>query len=257
MNPLLYALNIGTLAAWLSVSGASTVACLVKISGRLPEETQVDPDVMTDGDVIDMDLFSAGSAPAAEVDTENNDELAPQQETAAEEEAVEAPETMEIPELPELAEESVLPEIPDLPAPKPRPAPRPAQKPSPSTANKGRENKPGTSGPAAKRTATGSGGGQGSGSSSGSGSGDVGAARFAGGRKPRPPYPAAARKQNIEGSVVVFITVDESGNVVNAAIRRASHPSLNDSSILNTLRRWKFKPGPRGSITQTIRFQLH
>ena len=256
MNPILYALNIGTLATWLSVSGASTVAYFVVTNDPLPQELEADSDLMTDGDVIDMDLFSAGSASLADVDTQENDEAAPQEQIASAEAAEAMPETLEVPELPELAEAEPLPDVPDLPAPKPKPAARPKPTRTAST-NTGRETNSGTSRPAAKRKVTGSGSGSGSGASRGSGSGEVGAARFAGGRKPRPSYPSAARKQNIEGSVVVFITVDEKGNVVNAAIRKASHPALNDSSILSTLRRWKFRAGPRGSITQTIRFQLH
>ncbi|MBK1881659.1 energy transducer TonB [Luteolibacter pohnpeiensis] len=257
MKSFFYSMNIGTLAAWMSVAGAGTVACLVHTPEHLPQAIE-EKDGLTDGEVFDMDLYAAGSSERAEVDTAANDAAVHDLPMDSSHETEEAPETMEIPELPDLVAAEPLPDVPDLPAPKPKPAAnRQPRKTSSSNSNNSRRSKGGSNGPAAKRTTSGSGSGSGSGSSTGSGSGNVGAARFAGGRKPRPSYPSAARRQNIEGSVVVFITVDENGNVVNASIRSASHPSLNDSSILSTLRRWKFRPGPRGSITQTIRFQLH
>ena len=255
MKSLIYSMNIGTLAAWMSVAGAGTVACLVKTPVHLPELLD-QKDTLTDGEVFDMDLFSAGSSERADVDTESNEAEAHDQPLDSAEETQEVPETAEIPELPDLLTAEPLPDVPTLPAPKPKAKPQPSRK-AASTSTSERRSKTGTSGPAAKRSTSGSGSGSGSGRSTGSGSGSIGAARFAGGRKPRPSYPSAARRQNIEGSVVVYISVDENGNVVNASIRSASHPVLKDSSILRTLRRWKFPPGPRGSITQTIRFQLH
>lgn len=265
MNSILYAANIGTLAAWLSVSGASTVGIFVKSQARLPvlkvqdgQEIQV-----TEGELLDIEMFAGGSAPAQELDVENNEETLQEQAAETPEAPELAPDIPEVPDLPEIAETEPLPEVPDLPEPKPRPSadtvniakPRP---PAPKASVKRSDDaRRGTDRPVARRTESGSGTGSGSGSNRGAGSGDTGAARFAGGRMPKPSYPANARKQGVEGTVRVSITVDESGTVVSASIVSASHPALNDRSILGTINRWKFRPGARATRIAPIRFTLH
>lgn len=263
MHPILYSINIGTLAAWLSVSGASTVAYCIKSQERLPLLKQLELEEInsTEGELMDVEMFAGGSAPTQEVDAENNEETLQEQEAATPEVPEIAP---DIPELPELAETEPLPEVPDLPEPTPeppKPEAIPAPKPKPVAARasnqRAEQTKRGTDRPVARRTESGAGTGSGSGSNAGAGSGDAGAARFAGGRRPNPGYPANARKQGIEGTVRASITVDESGRVVSCHIVSASHPALDDRSILSTLNRWKFKPGPRATRILPIKFTLH
>ena len=74
---------------------------------------------------------------------------------------------------------------------------------------------------------------------------------------PKPPYPANARKQGIEGTVRVSITLDENGNIVGASIVSCSHPLLNDPSIESAMRRGKYRPGPRATRIIPIRFTLN
>lgn len=264
MHSILYAINISTLAAWLTVSSASTVAYFIERPERLPElkKHEVEEIQITEGELMDVDLFAGGSAAAQEVDAENNEEILQQQEAATPEVPELAP---DIPELPEVAETEPLPEIPNLPEPKPEPAPTPdaisAPKPKPVAAKastkRAEQTKRGADRPVARRTESGNGTGSGSGTTRGAGAGDTGAARFAGGRMPKPSYPAGARKQGVEGTVRASITVDESGNVVNCSIVSATHPALSDSSILSTLRRWKFKPGARVTRILPIKFTLN
>ena len=263
MHPILYSINIGTLAAWLSVSGACTVAYCIKSQERLPLLKQLELEEInsTEGELMDVEMFAGGSAPTQEVDAGNNEETLQEQEAATPEVPEIAP---DIPELPELAETEPLPEVPDLPEPAPeppKPEATPAPKPKPVAAKasnqRAEQTKRGTDRPVARRTESGAGTGSGSGSNAGAGSGDAGAARFAGGRRPNPGYPANARKQGIEGTVRASITVDESGRVVSCHIVSASHPALDDRSILSTLNRWKFKPGPRATRILPIKFTLH
>ena len=59
-------------------------------------------------------------------------------------------------------------------------------------------------------------------------------------RTPPPPYPAAMRSAGITGVVVVRLTIDEQGNVVDAKIVKGD-PSFDDV-VLETVKRWKYEP---------------
>ena len=125
MSSLLHALNIGTLATWLTVSGVSTVACVVHVAERLPELNE------GPGDESEFLITpqAMGSAPPAEAAE------GPAEEAVAEV-PVEIPEELpalpEMPELPELAEMEPLPDVPDLPD-LPVPEPRAQTMPKPSS----------------------------------------------------------------------------------------------------------------------------
>ncbi|WAC17967.1 TonB family protein [Luteolibacter sp. SL250] len=265
MNPLLYAASIGTFAAWLGVTGASTVGIMVPGKPQvLPELKTVEmPDiVMTDGEFMEVDMMSGGSANTSEVAEENNIEENFAQEAFTPEVQEVVP---DVPEVPEIAEVEPLPEVPELPEPE-KPQPKPsentfaiekkkepvARKPM---VRKTETSRPGSNRPVARRTESGTGSGSGNANNSGSGAGEHGSGRISGGRTPRPTYPAAARKQGIEGTVKVSITFGDSGEVLSCSIVSASHPSLHDQSILSTIRRWKV-PGRRGTCTLPVRFTL-
>ncbi|HKQ76336.1 MAG TPA: TonB family protein [Blastocatellia bacterium] len=59
-------------------------------------------------------------------------------------------------------------------------------------------------------------------------------------RKVQPVYPATARTAKMSGSVQVQITIDESGEVINAQVING-HPILRDAS-LQAAKQWRFKP---------------
>ncbi len=260
MNSILYAANIGTLAAWLSVSGASTVGMLVPPPPQhLPElkKHELPTFVFTDGEFMEVDMFAGGSAATSEVDMHDNQEMVHAPEAAT-------PEVVDIPDAPEVVETEPLPDVPDLPEEKPELKPSQdtfavAKKsaPAPKASVKRSENRrPGSDRPIAKRTESGSGSGSGSGSNTGAGAGTAGKDRMSGGRTPKPPYPSMARKNNIEGVVKVSITFGEGGEVTGCSILSASNPALSDPSILSTIRKWK-KPGFRGTHSVPIRFTLN
>ena len=249
MSSILYALNIGTLATWLTVAGASTVACVVHVVDRLP--------ALNDGAGEEAELFitpqAMGSAPPAEAPEEAADDLAAEEMVAVPEALPELP---EMPELPELAEMEPLPEVPDLPAPavtrpatQPKPSARPTTgRPKESSATTGRKPSSGESG---------RGTGQGNGTARGSGSSAVGSDRWVGLRKASPNYPSSARRQGQEGRVIVQFTVDERGYVVDAKVISGSpYPALNEEA-LRTVRRFRAKPGVRATTSQPIIFQLN
>lgn len=57
-----------------------------------------------------------------------------------------------------------------------------------------------------------------------------------------PLYPPQARSRRIEGTVVVEFTVTERGEVEDPAIVEANPPGVFEQAVLQSVRRWRFKP---------------
>jgi protein TonB len=57
-----------------------------------------------------------------------------------------------------------------------------------------------------------------------------------------PLYPPEARSRGIEGKVLVEFTVTESGEVQDPVIIEANPPGVFDQTVLETVRRWRFRP---------------
>jgi periplasmic protein TonB len=116
---------------------------------------------------------------------------------------------------------------------------------------------------------SGVGGGSGAGGRSGLGLGDEGGGARVGGVRPgpggegagegggssslprggyqvKPRYPDSARRQGIEGTVVVKAYVTEQGRVEEVQVEQsAGHPDL-DQSAIEAVGRWRFEPARRG-----------
>lgn len=243
MTAILHALNIGTLACWLSVVGFGAVAfvvpgargVVVPTSGE--KEPPPFPEDFTLGEVED----------AAAESTEEASSAAPA-------ETLPAP-----PELPEIAGFTPLPEIPEIAAPPAKPAPAMAAAVAPPSAKPSATQ---TRRTASSTAATGKPGGGGSGasssstSSSASGSGMSDTSRLAKGRMPKPSYPAQAKRSGQTGTVVVEFTVDANGRVISAFAKSSSGWPLLDSEAVRTVRRWTFPAGGVMKLQRPIVFQL-
>jgi protein TonB len=78
---------------------------------------------------------------------------------------------------------------------------------------------------------------------------------------PAPEYSDAARKANVEGLMVVEVSIDERGRVLRARVRSGLHPEL-DAIATKTVQRWSFEPATLAgkSVASTkflrIRFDL-
>jgi protein TonB len=59
-------------------------------------------------------------------------------------------------------------------------------------------------------------------------------------KKVRPEYPADAKKDHIQGVVVMKVTIDKEGNVHNLQLI-SGHPALAQSAI-DAVKQWKYKP---------------
>ena len=251
MSPLLYAVNIGTLATWITVSGASTVAVAIKVHERLPKLNEAKP---AEIELAFLDEEMGSAPPSAPEDAAVSEEDVPQEELP---EPEEIPEVPELPEIPEVAELEPLPDIPELPVKadgeiKPKPQPTVAKRttsdqPKPATRKQTTARR---SGPA------GSGTGEGAGTARGSGNSQVGSDRWAKLKRRPLRFPETARRSKQEGTVLISLSFDEGGHMVNARIVRATpYPALNDAAMANA-RTFRVPPGPRATKTQSFTFKL-
>ncbi|MGC4014891.1 MAG: TonB family protein [Luteolibacter sp.] len=249
MSPLFQIVNISTLAAWLTMAGASSVACWVKVDYLIPERKTMELKMSDQEGMIDLDQESAGSAATDVAEAEPTETVPTPEPTPVE----------PIPEMPEVPQLEPLPEVPDLPEPKPDSlvTEQPKEKPRPqATKAKTTSSAPRTnSRPASSSNNSGGGSGSGAGTAAGAGAGQVGADRFAGGRRPKPDYPSDCRSRGEQGRVSFILTVDEQGNVVDVRIKSSPYPGL-ASATERGVRRWKFKAGARASVTASVTFDL-
>jgi TonB family protein len=78
------------------------------------------------------------------------------------------------------------------------------------------------------------------------------------GRQPAPEYPPEAVIAGQEGTVIVRLTVDESGRVTDAvASSPSSWPLLNNAAVRAVRATWWFRKGPVRSYEVSIQFQLN
>ncbi len=79
---------------------------------------------------------------------------------------------------------------------------------------------------------------------------------------PPPVYPASARRRGMEGTVVLEVLVDRTGQPAQVRVLQSSGYDLLDGSALKSVRQWRFSPGRRMGRPQEmwvqvpVRFQL-
>ena len=74
---------------------------------------------------------------------------------------------------------------------------------------------------------------------------------------PRPVYPYEARRQRVTGSGVALLTVDQrSGTVTDVLMAQSCGNAILDKSTLDSLRRWRFKPGSVSRVHVPITYTL-
>ncbi len=258
MASLFHALNIGTLATWLSVASFGVIGIAIpETLGLVSHEKASDPYADLESIVLTEDFAAGELPPSQETDTGTTGE-ADSLETEvpfAEVETLPAP-----PEMPEIAEITPLPEIPDVPPPaaKPKAESTPPAKRTVSHTNSRRatrSNMPTSATGGSPQGKVGARGTAGNGGRNG-GSGMSDAKRLAGGRMPAPSYPAEARAKGQTGTVLVEFVVGENGRVVSAHAKQPSPwPILNERAV-SAVRRWRFPPGGVAKFVRPIVFKL-
>ncbi len=82
------------------------------------------------------------------------------------------------------------------------------------------------------------------------------------GRRVEPNYSEAARRERIEGVVIVQGVVTTSGSVVDIGVLRAVHP-LVDEAAIEAVRQWRYSPATKNGkpvacyVTVTCKFALN
>ena len=232
MHSLTHALNIGTLATWMSVAAFGSAGVILGRSVHLPPIA----------DLVGVELVQT-PLEVESVDVADNMNEASDQPASGESIELPAP-----PEMLPALQSDALPEVPDMPiaeVKKVSEAIKPATKP--------------TSTPAAIPQKSSAVAGNPSGGNNASASGAAtmsNAARLAAGRMPAPRYPSEARNKGQAGTVLIEFTVDPSGRVSSAHIASPCPWSVLNQEALRAVRNWKFPPGSVMTYKKPIVFKL-
>lgn len=78
-----------------------------------------------------------------------------------------------------------------------------------------------------------------------------------GGYYPPPLYPGLAQRRGLEGEAVVWIRVDEAGQVTSVELKKTSgHDVLDQAALAIVRERWRFPAGAERFLEWTCAFQL-
>lgn len=108
---------------------------------------------------------------------------------------------------------------------------------------------------------SGTGPGSGSGSGGGAGDGEIMGPQLLSATKPR--YPESARRNNIEGTAVVGLTIGTDGRVSSAWLESSSGNSAMDEAAVEEVYNWRFVPAKRNGAAIIVNsrvpvvFRLH
>lgn len=65
---------------------------------------------------------------------------------------------------------------------------------------------------------------------------------------PPPPYPAKARRRNLEGTVILEVAVSAKGEVETLQVKESCGHRILDRAALSAVKNWVFEPGSRDGI---------
>lgn len=232
MAPLVYTLQITTLATWLSVLAAGVVGFVVREPAiGLPEgDIKVTP-VADIGSVAISDVIANPDSAETSLPNKHSNDL-PQTNTS------------DLPTPPEMAQAETLAPLPEVPAISPKRAIR---------------NAPRTNSAASRKNSSGQQTTRLSGKPAGSSGNRTGmstAQRLAKGYIPAPAYPASARAKGQSGTVLVEFTIGANGRVTSAYAKKPTpYAALNQAAVA-AVRRGRFPPGNVITTRKPIVFQL-
>ena len=73
--------------------------------------------------------------------------------------------------------------------------------------------------------------------------------------QPAPEYPAALRKQKLDGTVHVLFVVNKNGRVENPMVQKSTHPAF-EQPALQAVGKWRFEPGKRNGEAVPFRMRV-
>ena len=72
-----------------------------------------------------------------------------------------------------------------------------------------------------------------------------------------PEYPRAAMRRNLQGKVVMDLTIDEKGKVAEVVVVEADMPGVFDKAAMAAAKKWKYEKGkPFTPLRATLKFEL-
>lgn len=75
-------------------------------------------------------------------------------------------------------------------------------------------------------------------------------------QNPKPAYPAISKRLGEQGKVVLRVLIGADGLPQKAEIKQSSGFDRLDQAALTTVMRWRYVPGKRGGIPETMWFQV-
>jgi protein TonB len=73
-----------------------------------------------------------------------------------------------------------------------------------------------------------------------------------GGYQVKPRYPESARRQGVEGTVLLKVRVTQQGRVEAVQLERSTGHQDLDQAAIEAVRRWRFEPARRGNQTMAV-----
>jgi len=63
-------------------------------------------------------------------------------------------------------------------------------------------------------------------------------------REVKPDYPESAKKERIQGNVMLGVVVKKDGTVGDVTVKKSLHPELDEAAV-RAMKKWEFKPGTK------------
>jgi protein TonB len=76
-------------------------------------------------------------------------------------------------------------------------------------------------------------------------------------RRVIPDYPSAAKRDGVEGSVDLEVTVSSRGVVEDVSVVRATPPDLFDKSAVAAVRKWRYDPRFVDGLPSQAHLKVH
>ncbi len=75
-------------------------------------------------------------------------------------------------------------------------------------------------------------------------------------QNPRPAYPALSKRLGEQGQVVLRVFIEADGTANKAEIKQSSGFDRLDQAALNSVLRWRYVPGKRAGVAQSMWFNV-
>ncbi len=75
-------------------------------------------------------------------------------------------------------------------------------------------------------------------------------------QNPKPPYPPISKRLGEQGKVVVRVLINTQGTAERGEIKRSSGFERLDQTALSTVLRWRYVPGRRAGVPETMWFDV-